>query len=76
MSATSFLWEFVRKEDNNSNQQEQEVSDEEQYQTDTRYEQERFTDTYSENFRDDENKQIDSLMIMHVVKDIRITIIN
>jgi hypothetical protein len=76
MSATSFLWEFVRKEDNNGNQQEQEVSDEEQYQTDTRYEQERFTDTYSENFRDDENKQIDSLMIMHVVKDIRITVIN
>jgi hypothetical protein len=76
MSATSFLWEFVRKEDNNSNQQEQEVSDEEQYQTDTRYEQERFTDTYSENFRDDENKQIDSLMIMHVVTDIRITVIN
>jgi hypothetical protein len=34
--------------------EEQEVSDEEQYQTD-RYEQERFTDTYTEDFTDDEN---------------------
>ena len=38
MSATSFLWEFIRKEDNDSNQEE------------------KFTDTYSENFQDDENK--------------------
>ncbi len=55
-SATSFLWEFIRKEDNDSNQEEQEVSDGEQYETDTHYEQERFTDTYSENFQDDEDK--------------------
>jgi hypothetical protein len=54
MSATSFLWEFIRKEDNDSNQEEQEVSDE-NYQTD-QYEREKFTDTYSENFQDDENK--------------------
>ncbi|MFL6469250.1 MAG: hypothetical protein ACJ71H_00200 [Nitrososphaeraceae archaeon] len=52
MSATSFLWQ-IAQEDNN-NQEEQEASDEE-YQTD-RYEQERFTDTYSEYFQDDKNK--------------------
>jgi hypothetical protein len=43
MSVSSFLWELAQKEDNN---QEQEPSNEE-YQTD-RYEQERFTDTYTE----------------------------
>jgi hypothetical protein len=52
LSATSFLWQIAH-EDNN-NQEEQEASDEE-YQAD-RYEQERFTDTYSEYFQDDENK--------------------
>jgi hypothetical protein len=52
MSDSSFLWQIAQKEDNNN--QQQEVSDEE-YQTD-RYEQERFTDTYSEYFEDDENK--------------------
>ena len=52
MSATSFLWQIVQE--NNNNQEEQEASDEE-YQTD-RYEQERFPDTYSEYFQDDENK--------------------
>jgi hypothetical protein len=41
MSAPGSLWEFVRKEDNDdSNQEEQEVSDEEQYQTDTHYDRE------------------------------------
>jgi hypothetical protein len=34
----------------------QESSDEEEYQTDQQYEQERFTDDYSEYFEDDENK--------------------
>jgi hypothetical protein len=34
----------------------QEASDEEDYQTDQQYEQERFTDEYSEYFEDDENK--------------------
>jgi hypothetical protein len=47
-SAISFLWELAQKDADN---QEQEVSCEE-YQTD-RYDQERFTDTYSEDFRDD-----------------------
>jgi hypothetical protein len=51
MSATSFLWEIAQEENNN---QEQEVSDAE-YQID-RYEQERFTDEYSEYVQDDENK--------------------
>jgi hypothetical protein len=50
-SASSFLWETIQEDNNN---QEQEASDEE-YQTD-RYEQERFTDTYTEDFEDDENK--------------------
>jgi hypothetical protein len=49
-SATSFLCELAQKDADN---QEQEVSCEE-YQTD-RYEQERFTDTYTEDFRDDYN---------------------
>jgi hypothetical protein len=53
MSVTSFLWQIVQKEDNNI-EEEQEASDEE-YQT-NRYDQERFTDTYSEYLQDDENK--------------------
>ena len=54
MSATSFLSEIAQKEANNV--QEQESSDEENYLTDTHYEQERFTDRYNEYFEDDENK--------------------
>ena len=52
MSASSFLWQIVQKDDNNN--QEQEVSNQE-YQTDRQYEQERFTDdnAYRENFTDD-----------------------
>ena len=46
MSAASFLWEMAQE----NNNQEQEASDED-YQTD-RYEQERFNDTYSEDFTD------------------------
>jgi hypothetical protein len=52
MSVGSFLWQIAQKEDNNN--QQQKVSDEE-YQTD-RYEQERFTDTYTEDFQDDYDK--------------------
>jgi hypothetical protein len=48
MSATRFLLELAQEDADN---QEQKLSDEE-YQTD-RYEQERFTDRYSEDFRDD-----------------------
>jgi hypothetical protein len=48
MSATSFFWQLAEEENDS---QEQEVSCEE-YQTDP-YEKERFTDTYSEDFRDD-----------------------
>ena len=58
MSATSFLWEIARKEDSNSNsnQEGQQVS-EEQYSDDYNYEQDRLTDdnAYSEYFRDDFN---------------------
>ena len=53
VSDSNFLWEIAQKEDNDI-QEEQRVADEE-YQTD-RYEQERFTDTYNEDFEDDENK--------------------
>ena len=57
MSATSFLWETIRKEDNESNQEEEELSDEQEYQTDQQYEQDRLTDdnAHSEYFRDDFN---------------------
>ena len=54
MSAVSFLWETIRKEDNDdSNQEEQEVS-EEQYSDDHQYQQDKLTDdnAYSEKFRD------------------------
>ena len=56
MSATSFLWEFIRKEDNDTNDEEYQVADEE-YQTDNQYEQDRLTDdnAYSEYLRDDFN---------------------
>jgi hypothetical protein len=59
MSATSFLWELVQKD--NDSQQRQEVAEEEEeeeenYLDDAHYERERFTDTYSEYFEDDENK--------------------
>ena len=56
MSAASFLWELARKEDNDNNQKEQqEVPGEEEYPTDSQYEQDRLTDdnAYSENLRDD-----------------------
>jgi hypothetical protein len=51
MSAARFLSAIAHKDCNSISQVEQEDS----YQTD-RYEQERFTDTYSEYFEDDENK--------------------
>ena len=53
MSASSFLWELVQKDDNN--QVPKEASDKD-YQTESQYEQDRFTDTYTEDFEDDENK--------------------
>jgi hypothetical protein len=56
MSATSFLWEFIRKEDKDTNDEEYQVADE-AYQTDNQYEQDRLTDdnAYSEYLRDDFN---------------------
>ena len=56
MSATSFLWELVQKDNNN---QEQHVAEEEKnYLGDSHYERERFTDdnACSEDFRDDYDK--------------------
>ena len=58
-SAASFFWQLEQK--NNNNNQEQEVSDEEDYLTYHRYEQERFTDEYSEYFQDDEKNKADRL---------------
>jgi hypothetical protein len=49
MPASSFLWQIVQQDN-------QEVPQEKNCLTDTHYEQERFTDAYSENFEDDENK--------------------
>ena len=48
-SAASFLWETIQEK---NNIQEKEASDEENYLTDTHYEQERFTYDYHENFTD------------------------
>ena len=42
----------------NNDQEEHEELDEEQYQADSQYEQERFTDEHSEYFEDDENKDV------------------
>ena len=47
---------MISKTKHNDQKEQQESSDEEEYQTDQQYEQERFTDDYSECFEDDENK--------------------
>ena len=54
MSATSFFWQLAQEE--NDSQKQQVAAEEQNYLGDSQYEQERFTDTYSENFEDDENK--------------------
>jgi len=51
MSATRFLLELAQ-EDTDS-QEQQVAAEEENYLGDSQYERERFTDTYSEDFRDD-----------------------
>jgi hypothetical protein len=48
--------QIAEENKSNCNNQEQQVAEEENYLTDTQYEKERFTDAYSENFEDDENK--------------------
>jgi len=55
MPSASFLWELAQK-DNDSQEQQQVVVKEENYLGDSQFEKERFTDRYSENFEDDENK--------------------
>jgi hypothetical protein len=52
MSAVSFLWELARKEDNDSNQEEQQEVPDEQYSDDYQYQQDRLTDSYTEDLRD------------------------
>jgi hypothetical protein len=47
---------MISKTRHNDQKEQQELSDEEEYQTDQQYEQERFTDDYSIYFEDDENK--------------------
>jgi hypothetical protein len=48
--------QIAEENKSNCNNQEQQVAEEENYLTDTQYEKERFTDAYSEDFEDDENK--------------------
>src|SRR5918912_1535552 len=66
MSAASFLSEIAQEE---NNIQRKEPSNEE-YQTD-RYQQERLADTYAEDFEDDENKAVGSLI--HIMKILQIS---
>jgi hypothetical protein len=54
MSATSFFWQLAQEE--NDSQEQQVVAEEQNYLGDSQYEKERFTDRYTENFEDDENK--------------------
>jgi hypothetical protein len=54
MSATSFFWKVAQEE--NDSQEQQVAAEEQNYVGDNQYERERFTDTYSEDFEDDENK--------------------
>jgi hypothetical protein len=55
MSATSFFWQ-IAQEENNDSQEQQVVAEEQNYLGDSQFERERFTDTYTEDFEDDENK--------------------
>jgi hypothetical protein len=52
MSATSFFWQLAQEE-NDSQEQQQVEAEEQNYQGDSQYERERFTDRYSEDLRDD-----------------------
>jgi hypothetical protein len=54
MSATSFFWKVAQEE--NDSQEQQVAAEEQNYLGDNQYERERFTDTYSEDFEDDEDK--------------------
>jgi hypothetical protein len=55
MSATSFFSQLAQEE--NDSQEQQAVAEQEQnYLGDSQFERERFTDSYSEDFEDDENK--------------------
>jgi hypothetical protein len=53
MSATSFFWQLAQEENDSQEQQQQVEAEEQNYQGDSQYERERFTDRYSEDLRDD-----------------------
>jgi hypothetical protein len=55
MSAASFFWQLAQEE-NDSQELQAAACSEENYLGDSQYERERFTDSYSEDFEDDENK--------------------
>jgi hypothetical protein len=61
---------MISKTRHNDQKEQQESSDEEEYQTDQQYEQERFTDDYSEYFEMMRIKQIDSLMTITKISQI------
>jgi hypothetical protein len=54
ISPAGFFWQLAQEE--NDSQEQQVVAEEQNYLGDSQYERERFTDTYSEDFEDDENK--------------------
>jgi hypothetical protein len=61
MSASSFSRQIAQENNdynhsNENNQEQEAAAEKENYLGDSHYEQERFTDTYSEDFEDDENK--------------------
>ena len=51
ISPASFFWQLAQEE--NDSQEQQVVAEEQNYLGDSQYERERFTDTYTEDFRDD-----------------------
>jgi hypothetical protein len=51
ISPAGFFWQLAQEE--NDSQEQQVVAEEQNYLGDSQYERERFTDTYSEDFRDD-----------------------
>ena len=61
---------MISKTKHNDQKEQQELSDEEEYQTDQQYEQERFTDEYSKYFEMMRIKQIDSLMTITKISQI------
>jgi hypothetical protein len=60
---------MIKKTKHNKQEEQQELAEEENYLGDSQYEQERFTDTYNEDFTDDYDKEIGSPMtIMKILQ--------